>query len=429
MSRHRHTTNGTNYGTPRLQPLQTSLYCPDPLHPTTPPGIGPVCWQSSCPAGTTDCGSYCAPTAAGSCANFVGATWQNCKAKYGLRRALQEFKDAVDHHALLMRDPASLDCDANPLDCYCLDRDPGVYPNPHGPASSYVICALRVAHVRQCPAGHVYDDTVKNCDLERPMGRGQRGAGAKAAEGAVRAAHAEPSCEGRTEGRIYFMESRGPTTAFTCVNGQAVPRRCASDHMVWDEATAECVVPVAKPQHHQQQRDGADQQLPGVCTTAACFCKGKADGKYADVLGMDMYRYIECRAGAGRVRRCPVLHMWDNRLRACSHAPRNGTALVAGCRDVDCFCVGRPDGVYDSPLDGSKGIRCNLQYPHVIECPEGYEFGAGRQPFCQEPEGEGEVHEAEEGGQVWGDGRGGGGIGGGDGAGEGEQEVEERARW
>ncbi|GLC46768.1 hypothetical protein PLESTF_000429100 [Pleodorina starrii] len=41
-------------------------------------GVGPLCRQTACPPGLTDCGTYCAPSAAGSCANFVGATLQNC---------------------------------------------------------------------------------------------------------------------------------------------------------------------------------------------------------------------------------------------------------------------------------------------------------------------------------------------------------------
>ncbi len=109
-----------------------------------------MCWQANCPAGTIDCGTYCAPVAAGSCANFVGATWQNCKTKYGLRRAVQELEDAV---ALVPYEPngsvdrSQLDCEAKPLDCFCMDREPGAHANPHGPDSSYVICALQVGAV------------------------------------------------------------------------------------------------------------------------------------------------------------------------------------------------------------------------------------------------------------------------------------------
>ncbi len=222
-----------------------------------------------------------------------------------------------------------------------------------------------MAHVRHCEAGHVFSENHKGCDL--------------AVEPVVDPQQQEPDCVGREEGVVYFMDSRDPSTAFKCKDGQVVRRLCVSDHMVWDEETGECVLPVGRQQVPHEAR---------VCTTASCFCKGKADGKYADVIGADMYSYIACKAGSGRTRRCPLLHMWDEPARACTHAPRNGTALVAGCKEVDCFCVGRPDGVYDTPWDSTKGIRCMQQYPYVIDCPEGHSFGASREPFCQAPDGQ-----------------------------------------
>ncbi len=41
-------------------------------------------------------------------------------------------------------DRSTLDCEAKPLECFCLDREPGAHANPHGPNTSYVICALQV---------------------------------------------------------------------------------------------------------------------------------------------------------------------------------------------------------------------------------------------------------------------------------------------
>ncbi len=231
------------------------------------------------------------------------------------------------------------------------------------------LVALQVAHVRHCADGLVFSEEHRACDLAvKPVVDPHQ-------------QQQQPDCAGRGEGVVYFMDSRDPSTAFRCKDGQVVRRLCISDAMVWDEETGECAVPMGKPQQ------GAHEAR--VCTTASCFCKGKADGKYADVIGMDMYCYIDCQAGSGRTRRCPLLHMWDERARTCTHAPRNGTALVEGCSEVDCFCVGRPDGVYDSLWEGTQGIRCVQQYPYVIDCPEGYRFGASREPFCQVPEGRG----------------------------------------
>ncbi len=103
-----------------------------------------MCWQRSCPAGTIDCGTYCAPATAGSCANFIGATWQNCRAKSGRRRAVQELPYALPYLPNVTEYRSKLDCEANPLDCFCLAREPGAYANQHGPATSYVVCALQV---------------------------------------------------------------------------------------------------------------------------------------------------------------------------------------------------------------------------------------------------------------------------------------------
>ncbi|KAG2486897.1 hypothetical protein HYH03_014397 [Edaphochlamys debaryana] len=360
-------------------------------------GAAFLCWQDSCPPGLIDCGTYCAPASAGSCANFVGAAWQNCRAVYpssGRRAALASAASVIETPkqeaeaevlvspdaeavaatvlALHTRRPAECDeasgaAEAKP-ECFCVGRAVGTYANPFDAArTSFVLCnGDGAAHVHECAAGLVFDPAVGLCDLAPE---------AKAQQHQPRV----PDCLGKPDGS-YVLRAGDRASVYKCVAGSVVTQPPCSEGQVWNGALGRCV-------DGPSSTETTTQQQPAPCTSADCFCADKPDGKYADVLGGDTAKYIRCLGGKGRVAACPPYTMWHHAEATCADAPRNGTVLAAACKDVECFCIGRPDGAYADPWgpsDGaSSGIICAQQYATPLTCDVDFVFDAAASPPCR----------------------------------------------
>ncbi|KAG2486896.1 hypothetical protein HYH03_014396 [Edaphochlamys debaryana] len=360
-------------------------------------GAAFLCWQDSCPPGLIDCGTYCAPASAGSCANFVGAAWQNCRAVYpssGRRAALASAASVIETPkqeaeaevlvspdaeavaatvlALHTRRPAECDeasgaAEAKP-ECFCVGRAVGTYANPFDAArTSFVLCnGDGAAHVHECAAGLVFDPAVGLCDLAPE---------AKAQQHQPRV----PDCLGKPDGS-YVLRAGDRASVYKCVAGSVVTQPPCSEGQVWNGALGRCV-------DGPSSTETSTQQQPAPCTSADCFCADKPDGKYADVLDGDTAKYIRCLGGKGRVAACPPYTMWHHAEATCADAPRNGTVLAAACKDVECFCIGRPDGAYADPWgpsDGaSSGIICAQQYATPLTCDVDFVFDAAASPPCR----------------------------------------------
>ncbi|KAG2486902.1 hypothetical protein HYH03_014402 [Edaphochlamys debaryana] len=360
-------------------------------------GAAFLCWQDSCPPGLIDCGTYCAPASAGSCANFVGAAWQNCRAVYpssGRRAALASAASVIETPkqeaeaevlvspdaeavaatvlALHTRRPAECDeasgaAEAKP-ECFCVGRAVGTYANPFDAArTSFVLCnGDGAAHVHECAAGLVFDPAVGLCDLAPE---------AKAQQQQPRV----PDCLGKPDGS-YVLRAGDRASVYKCVAGSVVAQPPCREGQVWNGALGRCV-------DGPSSAETTTQQQPAPCTSADCFCADKPDGKYADVLGSDTAKYIRCLGGKGRVAACPPYTMWHHAEATCADAPRNGTVLAAACKDVECFCIGRPDGAYADPWgpsDGaSSGIICAQQYATPLTCDVDFVFDAAASPPCR----------------------------------------------
>ncbi|KAG2436055.1 hypothetical protein HYH02_011766 [Chlamydomonas schloesseri] len=392
-------------------------------------GAAFMCW-GGCPSGQglIDCGSYCAPRAAGSCANFVGATYQNCKNKYPQRRMVLDMvlsgnytKEQIraaaagDHtvfkgsawdpksveithytsltsvngdgflaaaedsaaspgvagaHAarLLQSTAPGAGCKATDTapQCWCVGKAYGVYPDPAGKNNRYVICAADTGILQTCPGTQVFSATLKLCTSA---------ANAAAPSPPPANPNQKPplpakTCKGRDDG-IYFQDSRDNTTAYKCEGGDIVLDFCPDDYVL-DESTGECKIPDYKP--------------PGElapCQDPDCFCADKKKGNYTDVLRGNIRRYISCRGNKGRWRKCDKGNVFNTATRTCGFLPPNATTPIKGCKDVDCFCVGRADGVYVNPWSNQTGINCNYQMPSIIPCSDGFDFVINKQPYCQ----------------------------------------------
>lgn len=61
---------------------------------------------------------------------------------------------------------------------------------------------------------------------------------------------------------------------------------------------------------------------------------------------------------------------------AAAAAGANGTP-VPGCTTVDCFCAGRPDGMYAQPNNASAGVVCGEGEPFAFSCPAGFPYTDG----------------------------------------------------
>ncbi|KXZ51418.1 hypothetical protein GPECTOR_12g380 [Gonium pectorale] len=339
-------------------------YCPSKYK-----GIGPVCWQTSCPSSAPiDCGTYCAPVT-GSCANFLGATWQNCRAKYGLRRALEEYGNLTAPYGNGTTAMAAVSAAGDPAAAAALG------------AVAADVSTRTTSTTGADAGGDPGNEDTKACDLPPPPIMPS-------------AVSDRLDCVGKDDG-FYFLDSTDLSTAYVCASGRAIKDFCPGG-LALDAATGRCP-PQPTPQAAaavSTAGTSASAMGPEVCKTADCFCRDKADGKYVDVLTGNVFAYIYCSGGRGSHRTCPALFMWDHRIRDCGHAPRNGTTLVPGCKDPACFCIGRPDGVYVSPFAPNMGIRCGFQHHHVITCPPGYTFGAHRTPYCQEPDADADTEAA-----------------------------------
>ncbi|KAG2439126.1 hypothetical protein HXX76_004494 [Chlamydomonas incerta] len=448
-----------------------------------------MCWQN-CPSnkGLIDCGSYCAPQAAGLCANFIGATYQNCKNKYPQRRMVLDMvlsgnytqaqiqaaaagdttifkgsawdpksveiihytshtgRDAASHagllhpettripktagkvhleytdlqhegweevevnddpnhegmstpdswqHVRIMHEPKEDDVieglwedegsgvrvvrllqaaadsackktDTTP-ECWCVGKAYGIYPDPAGNANRYLICGGNVGLLKSCPTDTVFNPERHLCvapsDSDAPPSPPPGGANQKPPV-------PPKDCTGRDDG-IYFQDSRDNSTAYKCDSGQLILDFCPDDYVL-DETTGECKIPDYTP-------PGA--QAP--CRDPDCFCSDKKNGNYTDVIRGNTKRYISCRGGKGRWRKCAKDHIFNVVTLTCGFLPPNATTPIKGCKTEDCYCVGRADGVYVNPWSNSTGISCSFQTHALIECSEGYEFVITKQPFCQ----------------------------------------------
>ncbi|GLC59443.1 hypothetical protein PLESTB_001487800 [Pleodorina starrii] len=356
-------------------------------------GVGPLCWQTACPPGLTDCGTYCAPSAAGSCANFVGAMWQNCVDKFGLQtRNTPLVGDALGDYMYDYQGYTGLHCDGvnlDSLECSCYNREAGIIPNRFGGPSSYIVCALNATYVRQCDDDLVFNPVRRACDLPPPPP-------------SPTITKLLPNCTAKSDG-YYIVDPHDFGTAYKCVNGTVDLNICGpglylnTSSGICEPSKPSAMTPPPRPSTWPAVPPAAGdsrssplpppvlpQQLPEVCRNISCFCRDKPDARYPDVLGMNMHRYIRCKGGVGRTLTCPPLFMFDNRISDCNEAPRNGTQLVPNCQELECFCVGRPDGVYDSPFVPGTGIRCVKQYGYAMQCPDGFRFDSNKTPFCQQ---------------------------------------------
>lgn len=437
-----------------------------------------ICW-GNCPSDLIDCGTFCAPKDMGSCANFLGASWQNCAVKYGSGRRLLALEDnnssmkttqkgqvamstssAYDRRRALhncmavawsaaggrtangssiitstgtalhncissihfgacagrsliaavvpedsrdgagvsmlpaswwrdtfelraatkgadghvnaslsdvdvdadnvffsaMRRHAAYDCATRSasgadavFECQCHGKMDGTTTgNPFlADPAAYVLCIGGVALEASCPPGLAYSSALHRCD-------------APALPPAV------VGCAGKKDG-FYFLDSTKPETAYMCDDGVMHFKLCGAS---LDHATGECLLPKPKPS-------------PIPCETADCYCADKPDGKYADVLAGDAHRHIECLAGTGRSVACPPYTMWHEGAKTCGVVQRNSTVLAPNCKELKCFCMGRPDGMYNNPFKANTGISCDFQQSSLISCPEGKKFDRKKVPMCQ----------------------------------------------
>ncbi|KAG2439122.1 hypothetical protein HXX76_004490 [Chlamydomonas incerta] len=382
-------------------------------------GAAFVCW-GGCPSGKglIDCGSYCAPAAAGSCANFVGATYQNCNNKYPQRRMVLDmvlsgnyskaqiqaaaagdttiFKGSawepqsvdITHYTSsrttveedtaaevssvrvvrLLQTAAGVGCkktDTTP-ECWCVGKAYGIYPDPAGKKNRYVICAGDTGILQTCTGTTVFSPERKLCVSP---------SGAAAPSPPPGGANQKPplptkDCTGRDNG-IYFQDSRDNSTAYKCDSGQLILDFCPDDYVL-DETTGECKIPDYKP---------PGQLAP--CQDPDCFCADKKKGNYTDVLRGNIRRYISCRGNKGRWRRCGKDGAFSSASLQCGFLPSNATMPIKDCKGVDCFCVGRADGVYVNPWSNQTGISCNYGLHFEIPCSDGFDFVITKQPYCQ----------------------------------------------
>eukprot|EP00198_Chlamydomonas_reinhardtii_P006687 XP_001696023.1 predicted protein [Chlamydomonas reinhardtii] len=385
-------------------------------------GVAFVCW-GGCPSGKglIDCGTYCAPAAAGSCANFAGATYQNCKNKYPTRRMVLDmmlsgnytqeqiqaaaagdttvFKgsawdpksvEIVDYtHGLvassevkedatagvsslptarMLQAAAGSSCkktDTTP-ECWCVGKAYGIYADPAGRKSRYLICAGDTGLLQTCPGTNVFSPGLKLCVSPSEAAAPSP----PPADPNQKPPLPAKNCTGRDDG-IYFQDSRDNTTAYKCDSGQLILDFCPDDY-VTDETTGDCKIPDYKP---------PGQLAP--CQDPDCFCSDKKKGNYTDVLRGNIKRYINCRGNKGRWRKCDKGDVYDTATRQCGFMPSNATLPIKGCKDVECFCVGRADGVYVNPWSNQTGISCNFGVHFEIPCSDGFDFVITKQPYCQ----------------------------------------------
>ncbi|PNW79689.1 hypothetical protein CHLRE_08g363100v5 [Chlamydomonas reinhardtii] len=464
-------------------------------------GAAFVCWQN-CPSnkGLIDCGTYCAPAAAGSCANFIGATYQNCKNKYPTRRMVLDMmlsgnytyeqmqaaadgdttvfkgsawdpksveiihhtshsgRDAASHagllhpettrvpkttikvdaaeavvveektqeeeweevevdhphyagttsadswqHVRIMHErlnnidtmfndgssseggdtgvhvvrmlqsgasppPPGAGCKpaATTPQCWCVGKAYGIYADPAGRKSRYLICAGDSGLLQTCPGTDVFSPSLKLCVSPSEAAAPSP----PPADPNQKPPLPAKNCTGRDDG-IYFQDSRDNTTAYKCDSGQLILDFCPDDY-VTDETTGDCKIPDYKP---------PGQLAP--CQDPDCFCSDKKKGNYTDVLRGNIKRYINCRGNKGRWRKCGKDSVFDSKTLQCGFMPPNATMPIKDCKDVDCFCVGRADGVYVNPWSNQTGINCGFQMPAIIPCSDGYDFVITKQPYCQ----------------------------------------------
>ncbi|KAG2500965.1 hypothetical protein HYH03_000787 [Edaphochlamys debaryana] len=101
-----------------------------------------VCWQRNCPAGLTDCDSYCSPT--GTCLELASAAFKTCK----VSRHRRQLESRIITNSTCAENPDS-------ADCFCLNKPDGQYENPWAPGQG-IICYYPSAFSITCPSGHTF---------------------------------------------------------------------------------------------------------------------------------------------------------------------------------------------------------------------------------------------------------------------------------
>ncbi|KAG2433331.1 hypothetical protein HXX76_008396 [Chlamydomonas incerta] len=231
-----------------------------------------MCWQN-CPAnkGLIDCGSYCAPKSAGSCANFIGATYQNCKNKYPARRMVldmvlsgnytdQQIQAAAAGDATVFQGPATL-TDAHPATVIDYTSQSSV-----DIAESSGLLLPNATYATR-PA------LIHTVELDKSQH--------EAAAAAV-----APAADSWQHVRI-MQEAEGET----------------------EDA----------PIHNRVLQAGAPGSdcVPGD-KRASCWCADKDDGVYPDPASTQN-RYVICGQGTGVLQRCPVNEVFSATRSRCVH--------------------------------------------------------------------------------------------------------------
>jgi hypothetical protein len=342
----RRRTQDRDWGSPLICPPeleQNGLLC-YPKCARTHYGVGPVCWQY-CPSGTHDCGTYCVPNGV-SCANFVGAIFQDCihkypdgvvkvagtqvkKMDYLLPGVANRTKGLVQRLDLVRERPrgspprsmgvmggngmgvdvglgkqSATPPACSSTSCFCLKLPDGSYPSPYDrDPASFITCSASKGVDKRCPTGKQFDGVTRTCvDV------------VDTSPACLQDAHC--FCKGRPS-KVYHPYNNG--TLLLCVAGKPTVSQCQKD-TEWSEQKGHCVFTAAARQPPKDPN----------CYKMECFCRDKPPGAYPDAFAPAnsselpyLQSYIQCTLGVAERRFCADGYVWVNTKRTCVPIPED----------------------------------------------------------------------------------------------------------